>query len=232
MTATAAAYMVGCSRAEITPALSVPYLGFSPRHCAFEGVHDPLHVRAVSVSDGTNRVIVISADLIGIDNQVLGPGRHFTAELRARIQEQTGVPPDAVMLACAHIHSTPDTLNFRPLRDAPGAVEWLEALSATAVRCAAEAVAAELPARCRLATRSVTGWTHNRRDDPCTDDLLSILSFDPIADNRRVVLVHFTCHPVILQVQPLVSGDYVGAMCGVVKDARRAPARRQLNYRL
>ncbi len=35
----------GASRIDITPPLTIPYLGFVPRHAFFEGVHDPLYAR-------------------------------------------------------------------------------------------------------------------------------------------------------------------------------------------
>ena len=55
----------GAARVEITPPLSIPYLGYAPRHAFFEGVHDPLFARAVVVSDGERRIALVVADSIG-----------------------------------------------------------------------------------------------------------------------------------------------------------------------
>ena len=42
----------GASRVDITPPLTIPYLGYEPRHAFFRGVHDPLYARALAVDDG------------------------------------------------------------------------------------------------------------------------------------------------------------------------------------
>src|SRR5262245_56934709 len=119
---------VGAARVEITPPLSIPYLGYAPRHAFFTGVHDPLFARAVVVDDGERRVALVSADSIGFARGLLGPGRDFAAEFRERAAGLTGIAPEAIMLAATHAHSTPETLGFRPLREHFGGLAWLETL--------------------------------------------------------------------------------------------------------
>ena len=46
------ALTAGAARVEITPPLSIPYLGYAPRQAFFHGVHDPLFARAVVVNSG------------------------------------------------------------------------------------------------------------------------------------------------------------------------------------
>jgi hypothetical protein len=121
-------YSVGAGKVEITPPLEIPYLSFAPRHSPFAAVHDPLFARSIVVSDGEKTAAVISAEAIGFINTVLGGGRNFTDEARTGIRQITGIPEESVMLAAAHVHSSPDTLDIRPLRETPGAVEWLEVL--------------------------------------------------------------------------------------------------------
>src|SRR3954466_6200677 len=92
----------GAARVDITPPLSIPYLGYVPRHSFFEGVHDPLFARAVVGDDGERRVALVAADSIGFARRLLGPDRDFVAEFRERAQRLTGIDPAAIMLCATH----------------------------------------------------------------------------------------------------------------------------------
>ena len=50
----------GTARVDITPPLTIPYLGYEPRHAFFRGVHDPLYARALAVDDGQTQVVLIA----------------------------------------------------------------------------------------------------------------------------------------------------------------------------
>ena len=92
----------GAARVEITPPLSVPYLGYVPRHAFFEGVHDPLFARTVVVGDGERRIALVAADSIGFARGLLGPGRDFAGEFRERAHRLTGIPPEAIIVHLTH----------------------------------------------------------------------------------------------------------------------------------
>ena len=203
-------FRVGSASIDITPPLEVPYLGWQPRHQRFAGVHDPLSARCAVVEAAGRRIAIISANLIGFAPTLLGPGRSFVTEARARISAAADVPPQGVLLAAAHIHSSPDTLDFRPLRESPGAAAWLESLIDKFGECAAEATRSMFDARMIAVSGALPGLSENRRQEPCLDDRVTLVALQCAADMRRIVLLHFACHPVIVQVQPLVSADYVG----------------------
>ena len=107
---TGSGLQAGTAKVEITPPLTIPYLGFVPRQAIFEGVHDPLNARALVVEDGRRQIALVVADAIGFSDRMLGPERSFHAEFRQRVRERTGIAPEAVMLAASHAHSTPETL--------------------------------------------------------------------------------------------------------------------------
>jgi len=204
-------FAVGTARVEITPPLTVPYLGLVPRHCAFRGVHDPLWARVLHVSAGGQAVAILDADLIGFADTLLGPGRRFTAEIKAVIGQATGLRPAEILLAATHVHSAPDTLDFRPLRDAPGAREWLESLKAKLAAAVVAARSRSFSADLRSGRTVLRGYSRNRRGEPDLDEGVTVLRFAEVRGSRQVVLVNYACHPVIMQVQELVSGDFVAA---------------------
>src|SRR6185312_8720565 len=100
---------IGFGRVDITPPLHIPYLSYLPRQTPFQGVHDPLFARAMVADNGETRLAIVTVDALGLSTDVLGPGRDFVAETRARIERRAGVPTEHVLLAASHAHSTPQT---------------------------------------------------------------------------------------------------------------------------
>jgi hypothetical protein len=221
MTEAARLYAVGAGKVEITPPLDVPYLSFAPRHSPFVAVHDPLFVRSAVISDGKKTAAVTSAEAIGFINSVLGEGRNFTDEVRTRIHQKTGVRKEAVLLAAAHVHSSPDTLDIRPLRESPGAADWLEGLIEKVALSAEIAKKNMFQAHLKVAQGEFAGYSRNRRGDDCLDNAVTVLLFESPGSGRKVALVNYACHPVIVQAQDRISGDYVGVMTSVLE--RRIP---------
>lgn len=228
--------LAGYGRADITPPLTIPYLGFVPRQAFFTGVHDPLYARALALQVGASGALVVVADAIGFDNRILGPGRDFTAEFRRRVEESTGLPPEGVMLACTHAHSTPETLNFRRLLDHPGVADWLPRLLDQLAEAAALAWEDRRPHRLRLGAATIEGLSNPRRA-PLLARQLGISEEEAQAAypldrtarvavltdeaDRRLLLTHYACHPVTVQVQELISADFPGVALEVLEGSVR-----------
>ena len=231
---------VGAARVDITPPLTVPYLGFVPRHAYFRGVHDPLYARAVVIGKGQQRVAWVVADSIGISRRLLGPKRDFIAEVRARIEDWCHIPSDRVMISATHAHSTPETAGIRPMRKHPGAAAWLETLRDQLASAVALADCERVPAKLKRSAGMVqgVGWSrrilgtdgrlYSWRGRPTDDQIadwgvndheLSLLCFERADGRPEVLLAHFACHPVTVQVQPLVSADFPGAASAIVERA-------------
>jgi hypothetical protein len=220
---------VGYGEIDITPPLDVPYLGFEPRQGLFEGVHDPLLARAVVFGEGRDRLVLLVADALGFGSGILGPGRDFTAELRAGIAERTGIEPSNVMLTATHAHSTPETLGITRIWERAGIVSWLERLMDMLASAVVAALGDQEPCRLSAAAGRVPGLAHNRRprcrDLPLDrqeeqgrlDASLQVLLCRDKADRPRIVLVNGQCHPVTLQVQSQVSADYPGVAVEMIR---------------
>ncbi len=65
-----------------------------------EGVHDPLHARALVLDDGTTILAMVVVDNIGV-------GRETGDEAKALAAERTGIPAEKILLAATHTHSAP-----------------------------------------------------------------------------------------------------------------------------
>lgn len=226
--------LAGYGQVDITPPLTVPYLGFLPRQAFFTGVHDPLYARALALEAGAGRALLVVADAIGFDNRILGPGLNFTAEVRRRVGEATGVRPEQVMLACTHAHSTPETLNFRRLLDHPGVAPWLSRLQEQLAAAAARAWEDRRPHRLRVGAATVDGLSNPRRAPlvarlrGCSEeqaraeyplDRTARVAVLTDEDGRRLILTHFASHPVTVQVQELISADFPGVALEALRRA-------------
>ncbi|MBI3923317.1 MAG: neutral/alkaline non-lysosomal ceramidase N-terminal domain-containing protein [Armatimonadetes bacterium] len=227
----------GTAKADITPPLHIPYLAYHPRHGTPQGVHDSLHARALVVESEGETAALLSVDSIGFSRKVLGPGRDFTAELRQRVSENTGIASSHVLLAASHAHSTPETLNFKPLRDRPGGAEWLEGLLDSLAGCVGQAYRRLRPARLKIGKgqcHQISWNRHSKKSDGShlsfRDENSKVEVKRPIDPEVDVLLIEyedgppdsvlrFTCHPVIVQVQPLWSADFPGVACSVVEQA-------------
>lgn len=230
-------FQAGAAKVDITPPLTIPYLGFEPRHALFQGVHDPLCARAVALDSGTTQAILLATDSIGFSNALLGPGRNFTAEVRTRIRAKTGVPAGNILLTASHAHSTPETIHLRRLLDTPAAAPWLEVLMDQLASAASMAFARRKPSRLTVGVGEVQGLSRHRRllgangriasgpelsvEDAHPagpiDPQAGVLLLQALDGSECIVVANFACHPVTVQVQPLVSADFPGVAMRLVE---------------
>ena len=93
-----AEFKVGIGSMDITPPVGTELSGYSTRRVSND-VLDPLEAIAVAFDDGTNRAVVISADIINL--------RAYFDLYREGIAAETGLDPQAVFIACTHTHTGP-----------------------------------------------------------------------------------------------------------------------------
>ncbi len=88
----------GFARLDITLPLGTGMAGyFAPRPA--NGVRDPLSLNAIAFSDGNETAVIITVDALGIRYM-------FCDEIKALIEEKTGVPADHVILSALHQHTS------------------------------------------------------------------------------------------------------------------------------
>lgn len=194
----------GFSRVDITPPMGIPIAGYYQLRLA-QRVLDPLEANALALSDGTETILLVSADLL----KMASP---FSDPIRERIAQETGVPADHVFLACTHTHTGPqlDGKEAPEIRKA-----YFGFLSSRLTDACRFALADLKPARMGIGRGTAPGIAFIRRfrmkdgsvrtnpgtgnpdvAEPIgrTDDTVSILRLDrPGADT--ILLAHFGCHP-------------------------------------
>lgn len=89
----------GFSKVDITPPLGCVLNGYYTERYA-DHIIEPLYAIAVAYSDGENTALTISLDI----SEIL---QKDTDDIRARIAKRTGLPFEAVFVACIHTHTAP-----------------------------------------------------------------------------------------------------------------------------
>ena len=86
----------GFARVDITPPIGTGLVGYYRVRVSL-GILDPLLATAVAVSDGENTAVMMSLDLIGIDQETIDC-------IRDGVAEKCGVKREEVFVACTHTH--------------------------------------------------------------------------------------------------------------------------------
>ena len=89
---------------DITPEVGARIVGYD-RNDYSEAKYDELKAIGLGVDDGTNRAMIVSLDLIGMDYGCI-------KEIRRRLSRITGVPEGGVMVSCTHNHQGPATTSY------------------------------------------------------------------------------------------------------------------------
>ena len=65
-----------------------------------DGVHDPLHARALVLNDGATTLALVVVDNLGV-------GREVADEAKAIASKQCGIPMEKILISSTHTHSAP-----------------------------------------------------------------------------------------------------------------------------
>jgi neutral ceramidase len=141
-------FRAGAATANITPLMGVPLDGTIMQIGPAKHVHDELHARCLVLDDGVTRLAFAIVDNTMISAEVIDRAKRL-------IEEHTAIPPDHVMVAATHTHSTPRAVvGLKP--DSAAHVAYLDYLS--------ERIAEGVRRACNQLAPARIGW--GRADDP------------------------------------------------------------------
>ncbi|HYH03283.1 MAG TPA: neutral/alkaline non-lysosomal ceramidase N-terminal domain-containing protein [Bacillota bacterium] len=191
---------VGFGKVEITPSVNCEMSGYVSRTGSCCGVHDPLWVRAIFLSDGETEVVIAATDLIGLNRETIGQIRSAAAQL-------TGVAPQQIMICAIHTHSGPVTLEsaFLGEPDSGYLAELIEKVAVVILTAQQN----RRPAQTFVGQSICREIGKNRRifGGPTDSDVM-VLRFEQ-SDGQKIFLVNYACHPVVLGPDNrLITADY------------------------
>ena len=88
----------GFSRIDVTPPLGTFLSGYFEERYA-DGILDPIELNAIAIGNETEKVVIITADLLGIREK-------YATEIRELIAKRMEVPDDHIMIAALHQHTS------------------------------------------------------------------------------------------------------------------------------
>jgi neutral ceramidase len=96
------AVTAGVAKVNITPRVPVVMAGYGSRTEPFKGINDEIYAAATVFDDGVNRAAVITAEVLYFSHKCW-------EELTGRIEQETGIAREFIILAPVHTHGAPST---------------------------------------------------------------------------------------------------------------------------
>ena len=222
------AWRAGAATVKITPECSLGMAGYAGRKKPSEGVAQDLFAKALAIQDPCgNRAVLITLDLIGVS-------RSMRDWVVARLCEEHGLEPAAVLIGASHTHCGP-SLGARPAgqgdarKPAEPAPTYLEWVQPKIVAVATEALGRLAPASLDY-LRARAGFAMNRRrptgsgfrnaphiDGP-VDHEVPVLRVSDADGKLLAVLFGYACHNTTMG-DYLFRGDYAGYAQQYVEEA-------------
>lgn len=219
--------LVGTGRRCINPPAGIAHAGWgAQRHERAEGIDQELWVTAIAISDESGTTtLILDLDMILLSGE---PAR----ELRAGLQESTGIPLDRIRVSYSHSHSTPVT-DTTWIREGAELVEpWLRAVQELSKIASGDAIAARQSCRVRggrgeslinVSRRAIDSTGRRicgKNREGFSDHEVIVVTFESLEGATVATLVNFGCHPTVMGPgNRLVTPDYPGATRRTVEAA-------------
>lgn len=173
-----------------------------------ERVLDDLKVRTLFLEKGTDRLIFISCDLLGLTVDV-------TDEIRHRISREFDIAFENVLLSCIHTHSGPMSLPMKSIgKEEP---DYLPKVSDAIIESVKQAFddrrKSELFSRIELV--EPIGYNRKTKSFSPIDSALKVLICR--RKSNTVYFMSYACHPVVLGITKDISADWPGALIGEIE---------------
>jgi neutral ceramidase len=170
----------GVARADITPdPAMINWVDQKP----YDGVLDPLHVRALSLTDGETDAALICLDVIDVTEEAL-------VGIRRAVHASTGIPESNVLVSASHTHSGPRS-PFSAASLSPGRAEkvkiiledpvfqsWAKQLPEACAAVAKKAAEERVEVTVSIGRADAGQWLFNRRPIDPEGNVVSTLHPD------------------------------------------------------
>ena len=206
----------GAARVDITPKDLTGLTNLWRR--PFEGVHDPIFLRALVVDNGSNTAAIVTADLVEFGD---------TLSVRKRIAEETGIPVDHIIMTASHDHNAPRVGVVTPGATAqvggPATAAYTEMVYDRIVDVVRQAKAALQPARVGIGTGTADvntnrdeytaqGWKLGVNPEGPSEKTVWVVKFETTSGEPFAILMNYAVHSVVLgRENRLLTGDLAGA---------------------
>jgi neutral ceramidase len=221
-----AGLMAGISLVDISPGPGIELAGY-PHHPRYnKGVHDPLFAGCICLDDGTNKLAIVSMDLLMYS-------RKEVRAVREEIAQITPIPASNIMINCTHTHSGPwasGRLDLEALeRNLTPDSSFVADLRRKLVSLVKEAWESRFKAAVGIEKGFCgreKGVGGNRRNpEEISDPEVWVMGVKDSSGAFRACLVRYALHPTFLHSDNLlVSADYPGCIRKCLAEKKPAMA--------
>jgi hypothetical protein len=198
---------VGTAVASISPEneTGLNMEGFEPRLSI--GIHDTLSSRCIIIADDSNIVALIALDLIGIKKDQIN-------ELKAEINQSTGLKKENIFIHAIHTHSGPSMMDDKVNRN------FLSSVYQNTKEATVQALKTIENVKAIVKSGISDVKTVNRRNPlRSVENEFYILEFQNKAKQNVASILNFGCHPVVLGPNNYkLSADYVHYLRNAVEN--------------
>jgi hypothetical protein len=220
--------------------------GYAGRTQGFQRIHDHLYVRAIVLSNGASKAVLLSWESLFMPNRIW-------EELSQRISKEFGIPVENMILAGEHDHAAPSLAGMfgggrnpqrapgnappntppRPFRTpSPQALAYTAQVQEAAFQAVRRANENLRPARFGYGTGKAYvnvnrrefmpghGWDLGYNPDGPSDKTVAVLKFEDESSGKPIaVFINYPVHGVVMGDDNLaVSGDLPGATSRYVEE--------------
>ena len=195
-----------------------------------KSIRDDLEANALFLSDGSESILLVSCDIVGLWPE-------FVAPVREAMGEAAGIKSRNVIIACTHTHSGPSLLPTNYLKDLDR--QYMDRLHVWLAELAREAAETARPARigggagqaqigynrrCCWADGAHTMHGDTKRPDftglEGPDDPQHLALFAEDMDGNLIAILHNnTSHPTCFYGRGFYSADFPGAARSYLREA-------------
>ncbi len=188
--------------------------GFAARHELHDGMHTPLRASAIAFTDGQNKILLVSMDMMEISPAL-------SSQMRDSISVKSGLAKDNIILHCIHTHSAPRVGGTWVEPGAPNET-YRDRFVATVIDLAVKTICDDKAYRpFTIETgKCITSIAHNRCEEagPINRDVYAVRFLDK---KGRPICAFFNmaCHPVCMGAKSyLLGGDYSGVARQIISE--------------
>ena len=207
----------GAAKINVTPPAdaALRMSGYSGREEGHTGIRDSLYFRAIVLDNGTTSAAIVTGDISKIT-------RTFWEMTVPRIERETGIPADHILLSATHTHAGP-TLGDEDVWDHPGQKAYTEWVADQVLEVTRRANAVLQPARIGVGRGSVNvninrrarlangGWWLGLNRDGPSDKTLHVLKVESTRGEMIALLTNYAMHAVVQGGDNLmISADFPG----------------------
>jgi neutral ceramidase len=192
----AAAFKAGAAKVDVTPPKNALPKGF-------EGINDPIYVRAAVLEDGSNRAALITVDAGAIPDEI------WTAVTQSA-QKELGIPPERLLITATHSHSVPFRMGpemsgkiMTALREAAGKLQ--------PARVAYGQGVSYININRNIIDPKTHRWWEGPNYEGPSDKTVAVMRIESTAGQPIAIYYNYAVHAVINGQLDQVSGDIPGA---------------------